>query len=45
MFAIAQIMYITAFEFKPLNLKLGAVLYAVSSVGKIQQMFNISSTD
>ncbi|XP_032672286.1 lysoplasmalogenase-like protein TMEM86A [Odontomachus brunneus] len=32
MFAIAQIMYIIAFEFKPLNLKLGAVLYMLSSV-------------
>lgn len=32
MFAIAQIMYIIAFGFTPLNLTLGAILYAMSSV-------------
>lgn len=37
MFAIAQIMYIFAFGFKPLNLKLGAVLYLSCSIGKIHR--------
>jgi len=35
MFAIAQIMYISAFGFKPLNLILGSVLYTSCSIGKI----------
>jgi len=35
MFAMAQIMYIIAFGFEPLNLKLGTILYMSCSVGEI----------
>lgn len=36
MFAVAQIMYIFAFGFTPLNLRLGAVMYMCCSIGKIR---------
>lgn len=34
MFALAQIMYISAFGFIPLNIMLGTILYAMCSLGK-----------
>ena len=33
MFSVAQLMYITAFGFVPLNAKLGAILYGMCGIG------------
>jgi uncharacterized membrane protein YhhN len=37
-FGVAQIMYTSAFGFKPLNAPLGIVLYILGAVGKLAQL-------
>ena len=42
MFALAQIMYISAFGFIPLNIALGTILYAMCSLGNSLIILNDS---
>lgn len=46
MFALAQIMYISAFGFIPLNIMLGTILYAMCSIGeRLTTRMNPSSSE
>lgn len=42
MFAIAQIMYISAFGFKPLNSTLGAIIFALCTIGSFFFLLTIA---